>query len=127
MNFSKLGVAKILISGVVGIGTGKIVGKVIKNNISADTLVDKVTVTAAAWVIGAIATERTKAYTNDMIDDLAKNACEIIDKVKLADKLGRINRNQSTFQNEGLNISDFHKNENGKWVPNEPKIDTDEK
>lgn len=116
MGFNALTVAKFVVSGVVGIGTGKIVGKVIKTHVTPETLIDKVTVTAAAWVIGAIATERTKTYTNDMIDDVVQQGSRVVNDVKLSGKLGRINRQQSSFEEEGLDRTEFERNpNNGRW------------
>lgn len=123
MQFNKIAVAKFLASAVVGIGTGKIVGKIIKNNIQPETLLDKVTVTAAAWVIAAIATERTKKYTDDTIDSVVKSTNDAIYKIKTTQKLGRISRGESTFEDEGLKESDFTKNDKGGWVIAEVKKD----
>lgn len=115
MSFSKLNVAKVLISGIVGIGTGRIVQQIIKNNITPTSTIDKVTVLSAAWVIGGIASEATKSYTNNMIDDMAKTATKVIDKFKLDAKLGRINRGESDFETEGLDVTKFRQNPDNKW------------
>lgn len=115
--FNALSVAKVVISGVVGVGTGKIVAKIIKNNVNPETLLDKVTITAAAWVIGAVTTEYTKKYTDDTIDNVVKLATETIDKFKLGAKLNRIEREESTFEDEGLNRDDFTRGADDKWHP----------
>lgn len=118
MDFSKLGLVKMAVSGVVGVGTGKIVGKIIKNNITPETLIDKITVGAAAWTIGGIATEATKKYTSEMIDDIYNAGTEIVEMLKMNQKLGRINRNESTFEQEGLDPLNFRrKATTGKWEP----------
>jgi hypothetical protein len=118
-NLSKLGVAKMVISGVVGIGTGKIITTMIKTHvrphITSPTIIDKVTITAATLVISAIATERTKIYTNDMIDDLAKQAGDVIAQLKLQQKLDRVNSGKSTLEKEGLTSVTLRKNDEGKW------------
>lgn len=117
MNLNALAVVKFVASGVVGIGTGKIVGKIIKNNVTPETLIDKVTVLAAGWVIAGIATNATKKYTDDMVDDVVKAATVVVDKVKTDNKLNRINRFESTFEKEGLDPSKFKRNDSDKWVP----------
>lgn len=115
MNFDKLGVAKFIVSGVVGIGTGKIVSSIIKSHVTPTTLVDKVTIAAASWVIGGIATERAKAYVDDTIDYVVQNADNFVSHVKLQQKLSRVNRGDSTLEKEGLSITNFRKNAEGKW------------
>jgi hypothetical protein len=116
MNFNKLGVAKFIISGVVGIGTGKIVGKIIKSHVMPETLIDKVTVTAAALVIGAIATERTKAYTNDMVDEVVENVEKVVDNLKESNTLAKVNRGEVSFEDSGLDPIKFIYNKDNKWV-----------
>lgn len=116
MSFSKLSAAKFVVSGVVGIGTGKIVGKIIKAHVTPETIIDKVTTTAAAWVIAAIATERTKKYTDDVIDDIANQATLVIDKFKTSEKLARVNRGESTIEKEGLDPTKFRQGSDGRWV-----------
>lgn len=116
MQFNTLSVVKFAVSSVIGFGTGKIITNVVKNNVRPETVVDKVTVIAAAWVISGIATTATKKYTNDMIDDAVEGATELIGKFKQSAKLGRINRGESTFKDENLNENDFEKVDD-KWVP----------
>lgn len=120
--FNALSATKFVVSGLVGIGTAKIVTQVIKNNVTSETLIDKVTMLAAAWSIGGVAAKVTKKYTEDSIDDIAKGVVFYVDKAKLASKLGRINREESTFEKEGLTADDYRKSpETNKWV----KIDKD--
>ena len=56
---------------VVGAGTGKIVGQIIKNNTDPQNIVDTTTMFAAAWVLGAMAADATKTYTDAKIDEIA--------------------------------------------------------
>lgn len=122
--FNALSVAKLAVSGVVGLGTGKIVGAVIKNHVSPETLIDKVTITAASWVIGAMATKATKDATGEMIDETYEGVVGGIKQFKLAQKLNRINSKTSTFEAEGLDEGDFVLNAaNGKWEPKAPAAD----
>lgn len=116
MGFTKLGVAKFIVSGIVGIGTGKIVGRIIREHITPETLIDKITVTAAAWVIGAVATEMTKSYTHDTIDQVVETVTTTIDRFKTNEKLNRVNKGESTFEQEGLDPARFQKDENNVWT-----------
>jgi recombinational DNA repair protein RecR len=100
-------VFKFALSGAVGIGTGKIAAAVIKNNIEPEKLIDKVTVAAAAWAIGGLAATQTKKYTNDSIDEIVTTVTDLVHGIKVAGKLSRINDGTSTFDDEGLEESDF--------------------
>lgn len=117
MKFSKLGAVKFVVSGVVGIGTGKIVNQFIKGNVTAESKFDKAAIFAASWVIGAMATEATKKQTDSMIDDVVKQYNDFKQAVDLGPRLGRIQRNESTFEAEGLDPSQFTKNDEGKLEP----------
>ena len=68
---TKLELIKNITSTIVGIGTGKIVHGIISNNVDTETIVDKTTVFAGSFVIGGMAAEATKAYTDRMIDEVA--------------------------------------------------------
>lgn len=107
MSFSKLSAVKLVVSGVVGIGAGKIAKDIIKNNINPETLIDKVTTVAGAWALGGMVAKAAKKYTDEVIDDTAAAVTEQIDKFKLQQKLARIDRGESTFENEGLNAADY--------------------
>lgn len=113
--FSALSAAKWVVSGVVGIGTGKIVGGIVKNHVAIETQIDKVTITAASWVISAMAVKATKNHTNELIDEVVGGVTEAVSDIKLAQKLNRINKGESTFENEGLNEADFEKTVDGKY------------
>jgi hypothetical protein len=116
-NFNALAVTKFIVSGIVGIGTAKIVGGVIKEHVKPETLIDKVTITAAAWVLSGVTTTATKKYTNEIIDGVAEAVTAGVDKFKHDAKLGRIDREESTFEEEGLNPDDYRKSpETNKWV-----------
>lgn len=117
MVFSKLGAVKLVASGLVGIGTGKIVKQVLNTHVTAESTFDKASIFAASFVIGSMATEATKAYTDGMIDNVVKTYSELKQVAELAPRLGRINRNESTFEKEGLIQAEFIQNEEGKWVP----------
>jgi len=116
MSLNKLKIAKFIVSAVVGAGTTKIVKEIIKTHVTQETAADRVTVTVASWVISAVVTERTKKYTDELIDSVVEASTDITGKFKLAAKLGRISRGESSFEQEGLDPSHFRK-ENGKYVP----------
>lgn len=114
MSFSKLAVAKFVASGVVALGTSKIVKSVIAAHVKPETLLDKVTVTAAAWVISGIATTRTQAYTDETVEKTVENVTNVINKLKINSKIAKINEKLSTFEKEGLDPDDFEEVD-GKW------------
>lgn len=117
MKINALSVAKFAVSAVVGIGTGKIVEKAIKNIVTPEKLLDKVGVTAATWVISAMAAEATKKYTDAMVDDAVEAVMTIVRDYKNNQKLNLINAGLSTFEQEGLDQARFRRNESGHWVP----------
>lgn len=115
--FSTLKAVKFVASGIAGMGTKKIIQGVIEQHVKTDTLVEKVTVTAASWVISGFVTAAIKKYTDDSIDNTVKVVTDIVDQFKLNDKLKRVNSGESTFSDEGLDSEDFMQDENEKWVP----------
>lgn len=116
MRFNPVTVTKFVATGIVGIGTGKIVGKVIKAHVQPETLIEKVTVTAASWVLSAVMTKATKEYTNEAIDEVVEKVTEVVGKIKQGNKLAKINRGESTFEDEALNPMDYVKDEaTGKY------------
>jgi hypothetical protein len=117
MNINALSITKFVAAGIVGIGTGKIVGKIIKDHVKPETLIDKVTVTAAAWVISAVVTKATKQYTEETIDEVVEMVTTGVGKIKLNTKLNNISDGHTTFEKEGLDPSQFRKNEKGRWAP----------
>ena len=115
--FNALSVVKFAVSGVVGIGTGKIVHSVIRNHVTPETLVDKVSIISAGWVIAAMATKATKEHSDEIISDTYDSVVKIVDQFKKKAQLDRINKGQSTFETEGLNKEDFEMDAEGAWTP----------
>lgn len=115
--FNALSATKFVISGVVGIGAGKIVRSIIANNISAETLIDKITSVAGAWAIGGMVATASKNYTDEAIDDFYNAVSKIVYGMKDQAKLNRINRGESTFEKEGLDQLLYVKEADGKWHP----------
>jgi hypothetical protein len=67
---TKIEVTKNVVSFVVGIGTSQIVKTVIKNNVQPENLIEKITVTAGAVVLGSMVADASRKYTDDKIDEL---------------------------------------------------------
>lgn len=114
--FNALSAVKFVASSLVGVGTGKIVSGIIKNNVTPETLLDKVTVLGAAWVIGGMATKATKTFTDETIDDVAKGVSGVVAALKLKSKIDKVNRGESTIEEEGLDPEKY------QWDPIEKKV-----
>lgn len=67
---TKTDVAKNVVSFAVGMGTGKVVREIIKNNTEPDKVVDKAAVVVASYVLGAIVADIAKAWTDAKIDEI---------------------------------------------------------
>jgi hypothetical protein len=68
---TKLDIVKAVATFVVGSGTTKIVAGVIKNNTNPDSVQDQVAIASAGFVIGTMAAQATKDYTDRSIDQIA--------------------------------------------------------
>lgn len=68
---NKIALVKNAVSLIVGTGTAKIVSSIISNNTNQENVVDKVTMTSASLVLGAMVADVTKRYTDAKIDQLA--------------------------------------------------------
>jgi hypothetical protein len=68
---TKLQIAKIAATTIVGFGTSKIVQSICLNNTQPDNLPDKVMVHSAALVMGMMAADLTRRYTDAKIDEVA--------------------------------------------------------
>ena len=67
---TKTEIAKKLVGFVVGVGTAKIVKEIIKNNTTPDKVTDKAAIIVASYVLGAIAADASKEWTDAKIDAL---------------------------------------------------------
>lgn len=67
-----LDITKKAASFIVGAGTGKIVAAIIQDNVDPEKIHEKVEVIAAGVVIGAMAKDATKHYTDAKIDEYAE-------------------------------------------------------
>jgi hypothetical protein len=72
IQIDKIRIAKGVATFIVGAGTTKIVKSIIQNNTDPEKLVDRVEIAAASVVIGAMAADATRRYTDNMIDELVK-------------------------------------------------------
>lgn len=68
---NKIALAKNAVSLIVGTGTAKIVSSIISNNTNQENVVDKVTMTSASLVLGAMVADVTKRYTDAKIEQIA--------------------------------------------------------
>lgn len=107
MSSDALNFTKLIASGIVGVGTTRIVARIVGANVNADTLVDKVTMTAGVWALGGVAAKATKKYTDEYIDNAAAAVKETRANLKELYALGRIDRGDSTFVDEGLDAKDY--------------------
>jgi hypothetical protein len=74
----KIDILKKAVSTIVGIGTAKIVKGIIESNVSTETVLDRVTVSAASAAIGGAVGQITSEYTNKQIDEMVA----LIQKIK---------------------------------------------
>ena len=64
----KIQIAKNAVSLLVGFGTGRVVKEVIENNTDPDTVSDKVGIVVGSYVLGALAADAAKGWTDQKID-----------------------------------------------------------
>lgn len=69
MTIDGIGITKKVVGIVVGAGVSKIAHAIIQNNISPEKVIDKITVVSASVVLGSMAREATKEYTDRQIDN----------------------------------------------------------
>lgn len=67
---TKIQLAKIVATTIVGFGTSKIVGSICINATQPDSIPDKVMVHSAALVMGMMASDATRKYTDATIDNV---------------------------------------------------------
>lgn len=68
---TKLDITKIVVTTVVGIGASRIAQNICLSNSPMESMPDKVMAHSAALVVGMMASEVTRKYTNAKIDELA--------------------------------------------------------
>jgi len=67
---TKTEIAKALTSCVVGFATSTVVKEIVKNNTDPEKVADKAAVIIASYVLGAIAADASKKWTDSKIDEL---------------------------------------------------------
>lgn len=70
MPINKTNIAKTVVGFVVGAGTSKIVKSIIDKNVEPEKKTDKVAVASASLVVGSMAADATKKYTDAKIDEI---------------------------------------------------------
>jgi hypothetical protein len=78
---TKTSIAKKAVSVVIGVGVTHIVSGIISSTTEAEKATDRVAVYASSWVLGAMAVEATKKYTDAKIDRLVALWKEVNAKV----------------------------------------------
>lgn len=69
---TKTEVAKLVASAVVGFSTSKVVRMIVNNNVDPESVTDQVAVLVASHVLGAIAADAAKEWTDEQIDKLVE-------------------------------------------------------
>lgn len=111
-------IAKTVTAGVVAAGVHRIVKGVIKTTTPVDSRWDKITIGAATFVMTGVVVTAAKSFTHEFVDEIFDTLIQARDEIGLSLKLDRINENQSTFLDEGLDPVDFVRNQKtGKWQP----------
>lgn len=64
----KIKIVKTVVNFIVGIGTGQIVRSIIQNNTNPEKVTEKVTIAAGSIVLGSMAADASKTYTDAKID-----------------------------------------------------------
>ena len=73
----KLSTVKQITRIVVGLGGSSITTQIIKNNVAAGSMTQKVTITAAMIVAGALVGEKLGDYTDEKIDEVVQTIAQI--------------------------------------------------
>lgn len=81
---TKTQIAKIAVGAIVGSGTTTIVSSIIKNNTQPENVKDQITIAAGGVVIGMMAAQATRKYSDEMIDDITKWWTELRSSKKTA-------------------------------------------
>lgn len=79
---NSIGVVKAVTTFVVGAGTTKIVTGIIKNNTDPENLRDTVAISTAGFVIGSMAANAVKDYTDASIDEIVETYYSLKNKLK---------------------------------------------
>jgi hypothetical protein len=72
--------AKAFAAVVVGFGTSGLVKQIIKNNVNPDSVSDKAAVLIGSYVLGAMAADAAKDWTDARIDELIAQWTKLVKK-----------------------------------------------
>jgi heme O synthase-like polyprenyltransferase len=67
---TKTDLAKRVVTVIVALGTSRIISGIINNNAAPQTNIEQITVRAAGYVVGAMAADAMKKYTDAKIDEI---------------------------------------------------------
>jgi hypothetical protein len=67
---NKVQIAKTIANVIVGAGTYRLVNGIVENNMETETTTDKVLAQSTSLVIGAMASNVTRSYTDQKIDEI---------------------------------------------------------
>lgn len=79
-------VTKFVVRSAVGLGTSKIVHSIIKNNIQPEKTIENIEVATASMMIGMMAADATKKYTDAKIDEYVAAWKKLTTKIKETEK-----------------------------------------
>lgn len=65
---------------VVGFGTANLIKQIIKNNVNPDSVSDKAAVLIGSYVLGAIAADAAKEWTDAQIDSIIAQWTKLVKK-----------------------------------------------
>jgi hypothetical protein len=85
MEINMIKAVKFVVGAAVGLGTARIVGSIVRNNVSPANSFQKVTVVVASFVIASLVADAATKYVHNQIDELVdgynKTKQEIINNV----------------------------------------------
>lgn len=85
MDSSATRIAKMALRIAGSLGAAKIVGAIIKNNVTPETDLQKAQIFVAKWAIAGIVGDKVEDYTNEAVDealDFYHVAKEVVQKIK---------------------------------------------
>lgn len=71
-------IAKRAVTWIIGAATGNLIRQIIKNNVEPDSVTDKAAVVIGSYVLGAIAADAAKKWTDAEIDKLVEWYKELV-------------------------------------------------
>ncbi len=81
---NKIQITKAIVGAIVRFGTGSIVYAIVRNNTTPESAFEKISIPAGSFVLGGIASDAARQYSERMIDDLVETFGGLKDNVKSA-------------------------------------------